>query len=300
MNFALVHIGTNLRDHINDCIRQITITNPSSHIYVLTNTSEISKVHRGDNVTVVALEALPISMKHDIFRKHYHSHHTGVLWKYSTERFFYLETFMTMYRITDLCHMEYDNMIYIDTGRYKPIFQNHFKNKLGCTFDADHRGIAGFLFISSPQPLTVFTNFIVDTRPMNRTDMDYLALFREAYPDFITALPIVPSNYAHPLVSDMGHVPKDPDMFKRHFAEFQCIFDAAAIGQYLGGIDPIHNKPDSIGFINETCVFQCSKMTFSWEMAENGLRFPFVICGDSMVPIANLHIHCKNLRAFRS
>ena len=47
-----------------------------------------------------------------------------------------------------------------------------------------------------------------------------------------------------------------------NFDRFQYIFDAAAIGQYLGGIDPIHDKNDTSGFVNEICIINPFRTVF--------------------------------------
>lgn len=313
MNFVLIHIGINLRDHINDCIDQIRLTNPAATVWVLVNRMEVSKVRSTDvriaDARIVELESIPIMPKHRLFQERYRSPHSGPLWRFSTERFFYLETFMAMTNLKQVIHMEYDNMIYMDMSNQLPIFTSKYANKIGCTFDADTRGIAGLLYVDSVEPMSAFTDFILSDAKLNKTDMDYLVLFKDFKDnkgqngkEWIAALPIISPNYGQnwTLKNDLGHTTKHPSVFSHAFEDFKCIFDAAAMGQYLGGIDPIHNRPDSIGFINETCVFQCNKVAFEWVTAENGRRFPWMICGEERIPIANLHIHCKNLAAFRS
>jgi hypothetical protein len=304
MNFVLIHIGTNLRDYINNCIDQITLTNPTANVWVLLHRSESQKVRLLSNVRLVELEAIPISLKHRSFQENYRSPLSGPLWRFSTERFFYLETFMEIYNLRNVIHMEYDNMIYKDMSLFLPIFKVHYSNKMGCTFDADTRGIAGVMFVDTHEPMNAFTNFILTDKNLNKTDMEYLALFKDydTIQKWIIALPIVPPNYARSwsLKNNSGHTVKNPSMFSNLFLEFQCVFDAAAVGQYLGGIDPLHNRPNSIGFINETTVFQCNNLKFEWAVAENGHRLPWMICGEERVPIVNLHVHCKNLSAFRS
>jgi len=304
INFILIHIGTNLRDHINDCIQQIRVTNPSAPIWVLVNHSEAYKIQNINGLRIIELESIPLSMKHKAFQERYRSPHSGSLWRLSTERFFYLETFMMMHDLSHMVHMEYDNMIYKDLSEVLHIFQKHYESKIGCTFDADSRGIAGLLYVACVEPMIAFTDFIMSDRALNKTDMDYLALFKDHDRDgtAILALPIVQPKYVERwgLQNDLGHTVRDPRFYSNAFTDFNCIFDAAAIGQYMGGIDPIHNKPNSVGFINETCVFQCDKLQFEWVVRDDGRRFPWVICGTDRVPIVNLHIHCKNLATFKS
>ena len=82
----------------------------------------------------------------------------------------------------------------------------------------------------------------------------------------------------------------------RNFDKFDgLIFDGAAIGQYLGGTDPIHNRPNSIGFINETCIIKMNNYKIEWRLLD-GINKPFIM--NTNTPIFNLHIHSKNLNKF--
>ena len=87
------------------------------------------------------------------------------------------------------------------------------------------------------------------------------------------------------------------NMITKNFKHYNAIFDAAAIGQYLGGIDPRNQAGDTIGFVNETCVIDYSKYTFIWKNKDD-LKYPYIIVNNKEYPIVNLHIHCKNLKIF--
>jgi hypothetical protein len=90
---------------------------------------------------------------------------------------------------------------------------------------------------------------------------------------------------------------EDPalDAVTKHFADFGgMVFDAAAMGQYLGGIDPWHISGDTTGFVNETCLVKYNQYQFYWDHGKPFLR----ISPTLTVPIFNLHIHSKRLDAF--
>ncbi len=96
-------------------------------------------------------------------------------------------------------------------------------------------------------------------------------------------LPIVPPDYPQPLRSLEGHVAEDPSLYWRDCAELGTIFDAAALGQYLGGVDPRNRPQPSHGFINESCLFDPRVLKPRMEIGADGL-----------------HIHCKDMRKFMS
>ena len=82
--------------------------------------------------------------------------------------------------------------------------------------------------------------------------------------------------------------------------KLDSISDAAAIGQYLGGIDPWHGCHNTIGFINETCIFNPALCSFVWELDFKNRKIPYIIFKNAKYCINNLHIHCKNLNKFKS
>lgn len=85
--------------------------------------------------------------------------------------------------------------------------------------------------------------------------------------------------------------------FNKNFPDFNTIFDAAAIGQYLGGVDKNNNPSDTRGFVNETCVIKYDKYLFHW-IEKNGLFVPHLNIDGKMIQINNLHIHSKELHNF--
>jgi hypothetical protein len=102
------------------------------------------------------------------------------------------------------------------------------------------------------------------------------------------------------LISPAGHTTQNPEFYSRNFNLFQSVFDAAALGQYLGGIDPFYHGPSLPGFINESCLFNPSAMTYTWERDEEGRLVPYATFKNETYKINNLHIHCKDLKRFSS
>ena len=80
---------------------------------------------------------------------------------------------------------------------------------------------------------------------------------------------------------------------------FNSIFDAAAIGQYLGGVDPRNIPGDTTGFINETCVVNYSYYKFIWKFnLILNIYQPYILIDNIEILINNLHIHSKSLKKF--
>jgi hypothetical protein len=85
------------------------------------------------------------------------------------------------------------------------------------------------------------------------------------------------------------------------------IFDAAAIGQYLGGVDSRNDSSNTVGFVNETSIFKPDTCEYINVKTEDNLvlftaRYKecFKEIPNQLIKIANLHIHSKKLDQFSS
>jgi hypothetical protein len=306
-HFILIHIGNDLPSHINSCIHQIRLFNSpeSGSIWVLANQNELEKIENLSNLTKIALDNIPLSWNHLYFRKNYTNDSLNNFWKYTIERFYYLEQIMRIYNLQNVFHLEYDNMLYVNLKDYFPVFLANYKG-LGVTLDCDYRVIPGFMFIRDCKPLELFNQYVAETIKQNKNDMQLLADFKSFIEndEVIQTLPVLMPEYDKPLKNSDGYESSHPKLYINHFESFQGIFDAAAIGQYLGGISPRNNPQglNTVGFINETNIFQCSYLNFKWAIDENNLKIPLVCYSNtnSWYPIFNLHIHSKNLAQFLS
>ena len=77
-------------------------------------------------------------------------------------------------------------------------------------------------------------------------------------------------------------------------------FDAASFGQFVGGIDKVHSKEDTRGFVNETAYVNPSKGEVVWKRDGARRLRPYFKYDRTEAAIANLHIHSKELWKYRS
>ena len=103
----------------------------------------------------------------------------------------------------------------------------------------------------------------------------------------------------YPLINTLGKTTTQPETYSNNIDAFNSVFDGLALGQYLGGLDPIH-KECAPGFIDQYCLFNSKNLNFTWLTDERGRKVPYMVFGDEMYRINNLHIHCKNLKLFLS
>ena len=305
-SIVFIHIGKEIPLYLEDAVAQARSFNSDCDIILIANETAID-VHKSlfpDNtLTYISCESLQKSPEHFQFLSTTQSdiHSRDGFWRYTSECFLYLYDFMEQYQMFNVFHLEYDNMLYADLGELLPIFENLYPGIAG-TFDNDQRCIPGFVYASSPSAMKSLSACFASSASKSLNDMEVLALFKNTHsPNEIYHLPILTREYAasFPLVSPFGHTVKSKNPYFFGIDFFHSIFDAAALGQFLGGIDP-RNGPSIPGFINESCVFNPALLTIEWLSDEQNRLVPYLLDNGNLYRINNLHVHSKELQKFSS
>jgi hypothetical protein len=280
MQVVLVHIGNSLPTYLLNCIQQLRHF-VSVPVHVLLERQHINTfntmIANLPNIYCVGLEDIPKTSIHYEFMNRSSLSHG--FWRSASERFFYLYEYCLLKNLTNIVHIENDNLIYYDFTKFLDIFST---KPLWAVFDAEHRCIPSFVYIRNADSIKELAEFFLTNNTAN--DMETLAMFRQCNPEFIGCLPII-TNYIDPL----------PSRYCEHAQTFGVLFDGAAVGQYIGGIDKIHNNGNTEGFINETTIFKCDKAKVEWRQL-NSLNIPYL----NDLPLVNLHIHSKELERWMS
>lgn len=274
MKIVLVMLN-NLQSYIFDNIQHLK-QHDNSDITVITD-KKFHTMFENDGINIINIEDLipdyinVVSRSNNTFRNGF--------WELTSYRFTALYEYMKQHNINDIIHIENDVLIYknMDTINF------HNMNKLLLTMDSKNRCIPSLMFIPTNEVLKK----CLDLFNTSLNDMQNFSNCYYTLSDCIDTLPIF-------LEDNKNDVTK---MITKNFKYYDSIFDAAAIGQYLGGIDPRNKSGDTRGFINETCVINYSKYTFIWK-TENDKKFPYIVVNNNEYPIVNLHIHCKDLKMF--
>ena len=198
----------------------------------------------------------------------------GGFWHLASARLFVVYAYLKSVDLKSCLHIENDVMIYAnaDTIRWNSM-------RMSCVYDCSHRVIPSVVWIPTPDMLRdVLINYDMTQNDMvnlGRTDLE--------------RLPIFPDNWT------LGVQSYHPDIIKitDTFPKYQYLFDGAAMGQFIGGVDPRNIPGDTRGFVNETCLIKYNNYSFVWK---DGC--PFLNISDRLFPIFNLHIHCKDLAKF--
>lgn len=276
-------ILVNLKNHqsyIIDNIKNLLLFN-NTNITVITNKELFSEFETvKDKIKLIDEKELDLSY-FDTSNKQNASFRNG-FWPLTSRRLFCVYEYIKKYNIEKCFHLENDTMVYTDLNK----MIGKLDNKLYITLDAPNRCIAGIMYIPK------FFNMapLIDDYQFNKNDMLNLVKFYIKHQVFCNVFPIIKPN---------SNFTSKTDDLSRNYQVFNGIFDAAAIGQYLGGVDPRNKRNDSRGFVNETCEVNYSKYEYKWiKQEKNSMYVPHVKIDEEYIPIFNLHIHSKRLENF--
>ena len=320
LSLVYVHIGKSLPDYIFDSIYQTLLVNQYGvRIYVLVDDTIVSLVRDkvssfellvyfkqpfwfSNVVEVVPLSVLEPYLQGDnsfqLYQNTLEQRYAGIsqfrdgFWVSTTSRFFYLQALMNVFQLNNCFHIENDIMMYESFEQlYRTVLSENEANpvvdKIWMVQDAHNRVVPSVVFFPNGKCAEQLTQFIAKSLSNASgfiNDMDILA----QYPDKLP-LRVLPD-----------------------FSKFSIVFDGAAIGQYLGGIDNRNanghgNGQSTIGFINETSVFKPDTCNFTKRSVETDIHTvpikTLLGCtkqSKQIFSVANAHVHSKELYRFSS
>lgn len=276
-DIILVHTGTKFPNHINDCISFLKKRNFTIHL-ILSKSLHKNVIH--DDIILEEAEFYQNQYFDTFENKSGDSDFLDGFWTRTSSRFFIIAEYAKFKNIESFFHIENDVALFSDLQRESLIF-NESQYDMFLAMDRYYRCIPSILWIRNYSILEKLSLFIFSNP--NRNDMENLALFFYQNSDLVSNLPIIPNEKI---------ALKDWEIdYQNNFEILNGVFDAAALGQYLFGIDPICSDNNSSGFINETCVFDPSQ----FEYIKDGSDF-YILTESKKIKIFNLHMHCKNFK----
>jgi hypothetical protein len=206
-------------------------------------------------------------------------------WIKTTERFFVLEQFVKKFSHENIFHAELDNLIFniADLGEKL----DTVGSGLFCPRDAVDRGIASLIYINNQKSLSEFTNLALGRLNYDSNDMDILGCLLNESKNFYS------------LPTEISFKSSSPPPWVYVTSETASgIFDAAALGQFLFGIDPRNcNGLLYNGFENENKGYDLWKLNF-----EIDLQYGKATVRDSgnskEANLYNIHVHSKLFKQF--
>jgi hypothetical protein len=303
-HIIFVHIGDTIPAYTYVALEQARLFNEDAHLYLIANQKAIKNSPYDFNrhaIITVTCESLPRSRSHKKFNKETTlDPHGDRFWRKATERFFYIDEYVALHDLTQVVHIENDTMLYANIAEMHDGFSRY--KGIGAIFDCDRRCIASLVYIADKRAVAHLVHFLAKHASKGCLDMEMIAEYRKAFSkDRIDNLPLVMPEYLidHQLINVCKWTALHPLDYCKNSDIFNSIFDGAAIGQYLGGIDPRCGRSEP-GFINESSLLNPSYLTIEWHRDIQNRNVPFASCHGKLYRINNLHIHSKFLENFRS
>jgi hypothetical protein len=279
-SIVLVSVGV-FQEYMVDNIKQLLKLGHENRVYVLTNAKFFSRLDAfAGRIHLVGAEKF-LDMDSTEFNanrriKAGDRQFREGFWVHTSSRFFLIYYMMRDLGLEHVFHIENDVLLYHSVD---DIFTCVDPSYLYLPFDSPDRNIASIVYLPSHDVLRT----VLQKYDFSKNDMQNFSHIR-ASTGLVRSFPIFPSG-------------EDPalDAVTKHFHDFGgMVFDAAAMGQYLGGVDPRNIPGNTTGFVNETCLVKYNQYKFYWDHGKPFLR----ISPTFSVPIFNLHIHSKRLSAF--
>lgn len=287
MKIVLVCIGQ-YQSYITECVGQLVLWG-NMDITILTDTGTLQQQLINHLPNTISVRVVNPNHCHELF--HFFEAHSRLshgfrngFFRHCFKRFIYLCEYMKETGITDIIHFENDIMVYRNTDDWKSFLSG---SEIALVMDSMNRCIPSVMYFKNSTLLEECLSRHIDP---DENDMEFWAKCQRCYPEKILNLPI------------LFESPGIPKEYYEHYTSKIGIFDGAAIGQYLGGVNPENDDKDTRGFINETCVVRYDQYKFSWKQdPSNHLWRPMMLNQDfHWVLINNLHIHSKTLHHFNS
>jgi len=286
MNFVLVALGK-IPEYLNDCIYQIKKTQKKSKIFLLINKDS---EYKNKNCKIIFVEKLKKSKEHNLFIKKSRlakDSYRNFFWKYSIERLYYIDNFLNKENLNNVFHIENDVLLFQDL---RLIFNKIKSYNFASVRDGVNRVIGSVIFIKNKRISKKVVQ--ISNKYLNENDMKILS-----HLDYKIA-----NSIYLPIGEDLNFIKKSKNY--KTIQKIPFIFDAAAIGQYIDGphrkklINRIIPGVKSLfktndGFANA----ETNLKIFDWKIKWKNKK-PYKEENNKLIPIANLHIHSKNLKKF--
>jgi hypothetical protein len=277
VDIVLVHTGNEFTSFLNASIKKLLKQNVKIHLIIsdnlisfLENTSEIIVIPESF-VSSGFYSNYVLNCSQKEFRDNFLQR--------ASSRFILINNYAKKVGLQSFFHIENDVLLLHDLTQINDVLSN---SKYSACFVIDNFGrcVPSIIWFRDSLITEKLSSFI--NKNNNNDDMFNLFYFYYNNTKNVTNFPILPN--------DHYVLRRDCIDYSNNFDMFGCVFDGAAIGQYLFGIDPRNNPNNTVGFINETTNFDPS--IFSYKKYGDSL---YMIHNDIKTKIANIHLHCKNM-----
>jgi len=233
-------------------------------------------------------------MQHDIqklytiCKEKYPSQSTNAFWFTTMIRLFVLYHFCKNNNINEFIHMEYDNLIYSDMTMLKKLQPSVYFTRVD-----QYKSSAGFVYCNSLIHLEQFISKMI--KLLNIGEQSLYANNVIPYFTPISEMVMIDLIYkgTQNIIDYLPALPFEPA--DDNFNNLGILFDGASYGQYIGGTNNGHTKGfcDPNHYVGK-CIID-NKLDVIFDNQK-----PYAVHDNKLIPIANLHIHSKQLELYVS
>lgn len=274
-DIVLVHSGSFFPSYINDCISLLIMQNVNVHLIL--ETKLLDKVIN-NKIKIISINDISDRRYHNYDIQNYDSNFRDAFYRRTSSRFILIDNYARLNNLKNFFHIENDIALFSNLSHIK----HHLNSSVYDTcliIDNYWRCVPSIIWYKNTDASNKLANFIYNNNDTD--DMQNLAKYFHQNRLHVTNFPIVPFD-----LLDNKYNINYGNMYK----DLLSVFDGAAIGQYLYGIDSNNtNKNNTCGFINESCAVDYSKFQIQSKPK------PMLIFNNKKVPINNIHMHCKNM-----
>jgi hypothetical protein len=253
------------------------------HILHLKNQIKIRHLINPPNLKWLSIESLGESnlSSHFLDNSKADRDFRGGFWLQTANRFMLIADLMLSLDLKNCLHLENDNVLYFDPSSKLDVFRAHAR--FAIPFDRS-RAIPGIVWYKDAQIARELANYIRERSDV--PDFDVIRQFCDSKLFDAKPLPTMSPAYA---ISKNLSIKNYCDGYE----QFGGIFDAAAIGQYVGGVDPRNISGASRFFLNETSDLNVSQCKVIWDYEKKKRNLILEIQGEE-VKVLSLHAHSKD------
>lgn len=269
IDIVLVHLGDSFPDYIIPNLN--SLLKHGFAVHFISNQKNLNLIN--DEVIKFPIESIKPILNYCI-NKTGNKEHDAFLTQTSL-RFFIISEYAKICNLNNFFHIENDVFI-LDQQSIEKVRNvlNNSSYELCLVMDSEYRCVPSILWFKNNRISEHLWNFVLQNN--KKTDMELLAEYFNSNRDIVTNFPICPKDFILNQNIDFSNMQES----------IGCIFDGAAIGQYLFGINDGYGGTLSSGFINETSVFNPSKFTYIKKDQK-------LFLNEGYVSVANIHMHCK-------
>ena len=212
----------------------------------------------------------------------------GEFWSVTFSRLFYVEALIRKHSLENCIHLENDVLIYVDPKQFEKVFREIYRNKVAINPVGPKYATFAYGYIDNYYAIHNLNQLL-----LAQVKKGYDALMKEIGEDMVNEMMLLK------LVADSNeniveYLPSLPEgSFSKYYDQIGFLFDPASYGQYIGGTGS--NNPGWVGdhhWIGKAIIGKKIALTY-------GNRHPIDIeCNWGKFPLANLHIHSKELHKY--